>query len=540
MKMNHSHNPLILYRKLMEHKIITTLLSITLFCLLASCSDLSVGNLEELNQNPHASETLNPNHMFTNAQLSGVTVNWGHAHLMYGQSMQFFSTYFEIPARGDKFFVESGARGHWGVYTNALHQIDQVMRHTTEPEDINKHSAARIWKVYLFHQLTDLHGDVPYSEALKSQDDLITPRYDTQEDIYIDMLNELEEAANAFNSSHPTFGSSDLFYNGNIAQWQRFAYSMMLRLGMRLTEVRPDLAEEYVTKAINGGVILDDSDITMINYTGSGTVAERSPKAEFMLNIDYRDPQANRLNREGGKYAETFIEHLKDTEDPRLSVVAVVWVDNPDGGQPEVIYDTTPEIQRGMPNGQYGSLPDYYQEFSEPHPNTVLNTDSPVLVMTNAETNLLLAEASIRGWYAGSAEEAYNEAVRAGMRQWELFGDEGTISEAAIEEYLVNNPYMSGGTFDQRLEQISIQKWTSLFLDFYEIFANWRRTGYPELIPPNYPGNLTGGQIPRRNIIPDSEINLNEQNFMEALNRQGVGNDLLSSVWWDPMFPGNQ
>ena len=193
-----------------------------------------------------------------------------------------------------------------------------------------------------------------------------------------------------------------------------------------------------------------------------------------------------------------------------------------------------------MANGQYSSLPVDYQEFSEPHPNTVMNTDSPLLVMTNTESYLLLAEAAIRGWYSGSAEQAYNEAVRAGMRHWELFGDEGAISEAAIEEYLVNNPYMTGGTFDQQLEQISIQKWTSLFLDFYEIFANWRRTGYPELVAPNYPGNLTGGVIPRRNIIPDSEIDLNAENFMEALNRQGVGNDLLSTVWWDPMFPGNQ
>lgn len=513
---------------------LTRVLIAGLAILLTSCSDMS-GDLTSLNKNPDASEEINPAHMFTNAQLNGVAVNYGHAHLMYGQSMQFFSTHFEVPARGDKYFNESGARGHWSVYSGALRQNEEVMRSTTDPESVNKHSTARIWRVYLFHQLTDLHGDIPYSEALDPEN--LTPKYDRQEDIYADMLNELEESANAFDASAPTFGSSDLLYGGNIDQWQKFAYSMMLRLGMRLTEVKPDMAEEYVKKAIAGGVITQDEDIAQIEYTDGGTEAERNPKADHLVNIDYLDPYAD--SREGGKYAETFIEHLKDTEDPRISVLSVVWVEDPNN--PEVlIYDTSPNIQYGMKNGEHFGIPADFDEMSEPHPNTVLNFGSPVLVMTNAEVNLLLAEAAIRGWYTGSAEEAYNNGVRAGMRQWARFGDEGAIATADIDEYLTNNPYNSAGTFEEQLEQISTQKWVSLFLDFYEIFANWRRTGYPELVPTNYPGNITAGTIPRRNIIPDSEEELNQENFNEALERQGVGNFLTSTVWWDPMHPQQQ
>lgn len=503
--------------------------------LLISCSDLT-SDLEGLNQNPDVSEELNPGHMFANAQLNGVAVNWGHGHLMYGQAMQFFSTHFEVPARGDKYFNESGARGHWSVYADALRQNEEVMKATAEPESVNKHSAARIWRVYLFHQVTDLHGDVPYSDALNT--DNIKPKYDRQEDIYLDMLNELEQAANAFDPSSPTFENADLFYGGNIDQWQKFAYSLMLRLGMRLTEVRPDVAEEYVKKAIAGGVITEDIDITRIEYTSGGTENERNPKADFMRSIDYLDPYAD--NREGGKYAETFIEHLKDTQDPRLSVVSVVWVEDPNN--PELlVYDTTPEIQYGMKNGAYFGIPPDFDDMSEPHPNTVLNYGSPVLVMTNAEVYLLLAEAALRGWYTGSsAEDAYTNGVRAAMRQWSRFGNEGVISTDEIEEYLAGNPYNTAGTFEQQLEQISTQKWVSLFLDFYEIFANWRRTGYPELTPTNYPGNITGGTIPRRNIIPDSEEELNQDNFLEAIERQGVGNFLTSTVWWDPMHPSQQ
>jgi hypothetical protein len=122
------------------------------------------------------------------------------------------------------------------------------------------------------------------------------------------------------------------------------------------------------------------------------------------------------------------------------------------------------------------------------------------------------------------------------MRQWALFGDEGVISEEKIEAYVARNPYLSAASFAERLEQISTQKWVSLLLDNYEIFANWRRTNYPTLIPTNYPGNITGGTIPRRLIIPDSEITLNEDAFMEAYTRQNVGNLFTSTVWWDPQY----
>jgi hypothetical protein len=454
--------------------------------------------------------------------------------------MQFFSTNFEVPATGDKYFNESGARSQWGAYTGPLREIQSVIDHLEgSPDNVNKLSAARVLKVYMFHIMTDYHGDIPYSEALQAEDDNIQPKYDRQEDIYVDMLNELENAAESFDSSQPTYGSADLFYGGDVEQWRKFTYSLMLRLGMRLTEIRPSLSKEYVSKAINGGVILDDEDIAMIDYTSGGTEQERNPKSDFMLKFNYLNPQQNRENREGGKYSATFIDHLKETNDPRLPVLSVVWRPSDNPNKLVDMY-TDPDMQEGLESGVHYNTPENFANLSEPHPNTVLSYDAPILVMTNAETHLLLAEASLRGWYSGSEEEHYNKAVRAGMRQWSLFGEDGVISTEEIDEYLNENPYPSGGSFEERLEEISVQKWVSLFLDFYEIHSNWRRTGYPDLTPANYPGNITGGTIMRRLIIPDSELEENEENFKEARDRQGVGNDFTSTVWWDPMHPQQQ
>lgn len=506
--------------------------------MLVSCSDLT--DLAELNKNPNAFEEVIPDYMFTNSQMVGASYNFTNGsdgqHYILSQAMQQFATHSEVRGTGDKYFNESMARNHWAIYNTALADNERVINAVTgDSEMVNKLSAARIWKVYMFHIVTDVHGDVPYHEALKSLEGLLQPKYDTQEEIYNDMLSELEEAANAFNPALPTFGSSDLFYGGNVDQWKKLSYSLMLRIGMRLTEVRPEIAEAWVKKAIAGGVIIEDEDIARIEYVDGQIEHSRNPKASNLLVQDYQNPQANTSNTQGGKYAETFINHLKNTLDPRLNVISVVWVDAPDGKG--YVYDTATVIQRGLKNGAFFGEPVDFPTYSEPHPNTILNYASPVLTMTNAEVNLLLAEAAIRGWHSGSAQEAYENAVRAGMRQWALFGEEGNISASKIEAYLARNPFKVAGTFEEKLEQISVQKWVSLLLDNYEIFANWRRTGYPVLTPTNYPGNITGGTIPRRLIIPDSELTLNEENFMEAYNRQGVGNLLTSIVWWDPKYP---
>lgn len=495
-----------------------------------ACADNK--DLVGLNENPDAIDEPVPEYLFTSALLSGAVVSYGDEYRMYGQSMQFFATHFEVTAPGDKYFNENGATTGWS-YTDGLFQNDLVMRATADdPDAINKYTVARIWRVYLFHRVTDLFGDVPYSEALKAPDGLATPKYDRQEDIYVDMLNELEEAAAAFDPALPTMGPSDLLYGGDIDQWRTFAYSLMLRLAMRLTDARPDLAETYVRRAIAGGVIMQDGDIALVPYTAGGTDAERNPRTTTLVDGDFSNPQTT-STAQGSKYAETFIDRLKNTNDPRLGALAVVWL----GPQGSKVPHFDPEIQRGMKNGAFFGEPDDFETYSEPRRETVLNYGSPVLVMTNAEVYLLLAEAAIRGWYEGNAEEAYNEAVGAGMRHWALFGGEAIIAPERIEPYLEENPFDGSASFEERLEQISTQKWVSLFLDFQEIYSNWRRTDYPKLTPTNYPGNITGGRIPRRRIIPDSEIAENEANFLEALERQGVGNNLMSTVWWDPQYP---
>ena len=499
------------------------------FLLLSGCDITDFG---DMNRDPNAASEASPDLLFTSSQLDAVSENYvGGGYLTIGQAMQHFATYKEVPAAGDKYFNDGYSRGHWNLYDDAYQSLHRVMQAVAEqPEDVNRRSVARIWQVYIFSRLTDLYGDIPYTEAGQAlTESNYTPVYDEQAFVYSDMLTELEEAAQALDPSQPTFGSADLIYGGDVEQWRKFAYSMMLRLGMRLTEVDASAAQEWVQKAIAGGVVLEDDDVASIAYTDGGQEHNRNFIANGLREIDYLNPQ-DVDNIEGGKLAKTFIDHLKRTGDPRLNVLSVVWVESETG---ERVPDTTAALQKGMPNAAFNKIPGNFETFSEPHPNTVLSFSAPYLVLTNAEMHLLRAEAALRGWHQGSAADEYEQAVRAGMRQWARFGSDGEIPTAKIDRYLRENPYRSSGTFEEQLEQIQTQLWVSLHVeDPYEIYAHWRRTGYPELTPTDYTGNLTGGTIPTRFVVPESEGLYNAENFQAARDRQG-GNAFTTTVWWD-------
>jgi len=514
-------------------------LVLTAAAMLYGCNPES---LTDMNIPQHEVPEVNAEFMFTGAILDLPE----HSFRVMAQGVQYFSSYKEVPAVGDKYYSFNGTGapffyytgtnrdGQWVGKLNRLYQIRKALEAEENADNTNKLALIRILRVYFYHQLTDVAGDIPYSEAQLGEEGNLMPKYDTQEFIYRDMLKELDEAAASLDPGKPNFGSGDLFYNGDVTKWKKFAYTMMLRLGMRLTKVDPALAEEWTKKAIAGGVMTEESDIAYIQY--STTPGSINNKINTYINGDWNSPGGD--NVEGGKYAATFINHMKETEDPRLPVMSVVWEPNGDG---TYTANNDIDVQRGMVSASLNTRPADFDTYSEPSP-LILNLAAPIVILGPAEAYLLQAEAAIRGWNNSmSAEDAYNKGVEMAMKQWALWPDRapssGVISDAQIQEYLDNNPFLSGGTFEEQFGQINTQKWASMFGDDYEVYANWRRTGYPELMPVNYPGNVTGGKMFRRFSIPISENLTNRENYLEALNRQGfselTADNLTTRVWWD-------
>lgn len=515
--------------------------SMMIFCLVAvsACDE----GFNETNTNKTAAQAVNPVFQLNNAVVS---INGGGfaggSPLIYdmGIVQQIISPNSGVLA-GANFNQDnrSATQTLWqGFYRNVIKNTVDVLEQTrdlpAESERTNLYNMARIIQAYAFMVVTDEYGDVPYAEAGRGYlDQNFFPVYDSQEDIYADIITELQEASAALDPAKRT-EASDVLYGGNIAQWKKFANSLLLRAGMRLSKVDPGKAEDVVSGISLADLILTNADNAFIrhdaNYQNSmGTTLNGTEAANFYL-------------------AEPFLNQLKNTDDPRLVSISVRYKGAKSGAdQANTINGAPPagvsltyaaDDQIGMPMGHDNAtipavatglgLASFY-DFSQVDRKRLMKINAPYYIVTAAQTNLLLAEARHRGWInSGTAAEYYAAGVRAHMVQMGLYDAASAIALDAIETWITNNPY--DDVNEDPFEQINVQYWIASFMNGPEAFANFRRSGFPDLDANPYPGREV--EFIYRLTYPTSEISVNETNLQAAIARMGP-DELDTRVWWD-------
>lgn len=482
----------------------------------------------EMNVNPRSAAQIDVSNKMASVflQTSGGRYECWRASLIYSSTIvQHFAstaTYWSgnFYLRNNAYATSLWDRGYPAQVKEIVDIIEQL---ATDGNNGTNMGIARIWKSFIYHRLTDLYGDIPYSEAGRGYiDGILKPKYDPQSEIYADMLSELEAAVAQLGEDE--LGTSDLIYGGDIAKWRKFGYSFMLRLAMRLSKVDPGSAQQWAQKAINGGTFESNDDICYIEHTaGPGGINENGHGQVF--------------NADGNmRFSKFFVEKLKSLNDPRLPILAARRSDrstNVDDlmGLPSAT--TNPALEEMFPELKVDGGPNVRDLFAEPNRDVVTGLDAPMVFQTYAEVEFLKAEAALRGWYSGNAEQHYKNGVKAAMQMLSmLYPNAAEISDAEVDEYLEANPFNT----DDAMNQIHTQYWIVTFLNEYEAFANWRRTGYPELQPFGgqevYPSNVTNGTIPRRLIYPGGEESTNAENYAEVISRQGP-NEFTTRVWWD-------
>ncbi len=500
-------------------------------------------SFDEINTNPttYSQSSFNPNYVLTQTQLTytGSTdfafETWRGNLIYCSTMMQGLATVISYWA-GDKYLLNEGyTAAYWErSYSEQVKPVTDLVASTDgKPEYKNLHQVARIMRALVMERITDLYGDVPYTEAGQGYyQGIITPKYDTQQAIYTDLLKEVDEATAALDPAADK-PPGDVYYRGNIAQWQRLGNSLMLRMAMRLVKVDPDKAKLYATKA-QGKTMQSDADNAYVLFDVAGGRATQNRNSQVLLG-------------DGGqehyyvKWSKTFIDYLKTNNDPRLSKVAVTQLYLKDDSKVQNLgYVSTAAVQKGLPNGYdlsgragidvkfapgYTSFPDY----SSPNPNMIKRT-GPAFILTYAESELLLAEAAQR-FGLGSPADHYTKGVTAAMTYLIQYDPSMAVTPGEAATYLVAHPFDAG----RALEQINTQYWalTNTMLDFYESWSNWRRSGYPVLVPVVYPSNATNGQIPRRFPYPISETTSNPDNYKAASAAVSGGDNLLGRVYWD-------
>ncbi len=528
-----------------KNKVINITFKIGVMCvmLLTACDK----GFEELNVNPNAytEPALNP--LFTTSLIRTVgtgTADRNRTNIKYvSGAMQYHATLTDF-WYGEKGIVHAQTGNFFEtVYTSQLRELVVVISKTEgDQNQVNQNAIAKIWRVFALHRVTDAYGDVPYKEASMGSEGIFKPKYDKQSAIYPWMLQDLELAIAQLNTSKGSFGGADVIYKGSVQKWKAFAYSLMLRLGMRMTKVDANLSKQWVQKAIAGGVMQSNADIAKLEHTPTGANT---------WNWDARELKRESLP-EGSqglglvKMGKTFIDLLQANNDPRLPFYATLWEGNINSKQGQVITETTKaSLQKGLPHGYDpgtiiqavpGWTSSMLKTYSEPNTATIANFSSPSIILSYSEVEFLLAEAALRGWGPGTSEEHYHKAIKANMESASLYPNSSLapmgITQTEITDYLA--AHLLTGSDSDKMKQINTQFYLAhyMYLDFFEAWSNWRRTGIPDLAPIKYSLNTTGGLPIRRLMYSFEEKALNTENLDAAIAVQGP-DTYTTRVWWD-------
>lgn len=468
-----------------------------------SCEDF-----DSLTKDPNKPTDVDPSLLLTNIEvttLSEVSIGSAYAcrYLVFTDGYSTDQTY-------------GWQRSGFGTY-NTLLQVYKMTQETEKRNLGNYLALAKFFRAYHFMQLAMTFGEIPYKEAIQGDDGLFKPRYDSQEDVFLGILEELTEANEMLSESEGVI-NGDILYDGNILKWKKLINSFKLKVLISLS------AKEGNTKLNIAARFREvyDNPGTFPIFTSLNDQAQ----LVFFDRDDNRYPLFHDKSSQTAVYMErTFVDLLKARKDPRLFVFGSPERKAVEIGQPG--YQTSFSSFSGLDAGAY--VNDNVQRLTEKGEGSPLNpryyTDpicEPSIAVGYPELQFNLAEAAFRGWISGTPSEFYNKGITASMV---FYG----ITASKITSYLNGSAVVYNQA--KAMEQINTQKYLSYFLNSgWEAFYNQRRTGIPTFVVG--PSTQNGGQVPKRWLYPQGELDNNFENVSESINRQYAGNDNVNGVMW--------
>ncbi len=400
-----------------------------------------------------------------------------------------------------------------GPYVDDLMNYQQVINVGKTNKDPNTWGPASIMMQFAYQNMTDMFGDIPYSEALQGTTGAtLKPKYDAQKDIYYGMEKALADAVTAMGTG-VGLGSGDQIYGGDAAKWKKFANALRLRLAMRMQKADAAKANAEIAAALaaSGGLMTSNADNAKIAWPGD-QVFDNPWAATFAGRDDHR-------------MSKTLMDVLLANNDPRTPIFAQPTVADPTkyAGEPNGL-DNASASAYGTTTSRIGAM-FYPGKTVYGTYGTSAGRATPSYLFTFAEQNFILAEAANRGMgglSAAAAKGYYDAGVTASITQWG-----GSAADAATYLAQPAIAYQGGAA---GLTQILTQKWIAFFTQGGEAWSDWRRTGVPANIVPGPKATLT--YMPRRMVYASSEQSVNNDALQAAISRQGA--DVMSTrVWWD-------
>ena len=342
-----------------------------------------------------------------------------------------------------------------------------------------------IMEVYTWHYLVTTYGNVPYTDALNI--DNTFPKYDDALTIYKDLLTRLDADLAALDPAAASFGSADALYDGDPAQWKKFANSLKLKMAMVIADADAATSRTAAQAAVAGGLLVSNADNAKFPYVT--TTPNTNPVWVDLV-------QSGRLDFVA---ASTITGIMNGLNDPRRPLYFTL---DPKGGYS----GGTPGVSSAYPNFSHAAV-------------TLTNADFPGNILDYSEVQFLLAEAAARGYsVGGTAATFYANAVRASILDW---GGNDAQASTYLQQASVAYATAAG---DYR-QKIGIQKWISLYNRGIDAWVEQRRLDYPALQPAE--DALSG--FPNRFTYPVNEQNVNNANRTSAVAALGGEGDVVET-----------
>jgi hypothetical protein len=533
-----------------------------------SCTD----GFDEANMNPNKSYNPALQHVFPGIVYK--TLN-NTADLNYTR----YSCYARYIQRGS--FGLGDTEDNGGIfnsfYVNILKDLKKLELNYAGMEGYeNTGYIILTWKAYIYSILVTTFGGVPMSEAISTSDE-ITYKYDTEAEIYTEILRMLAEAANGFDPQgdkllrDPVFRNSD--GSSNIGMWRKFANSLRLDIALQIQNMDVELAKTHIKGALehDDRLISSTGEIVKLQW-GSNVNADVSYYYNrFLRNFE------NGTNLSYGDYPslnQYFFLYLKSYNDPRLTVYAqrppyedrftVVndTLTRPTPGDPAtrdsilVEYRIPYLPQRELryipigwevannPNSPGGGSP-----YSDPYSGVdnksfayinrdFIKPDASQVILNYADICFMKAEVAVKypELINGSAEDYYYMGIDASFAEYGLSSGVAAYKEQdgikwntdgkgfyEYREFYKADIHGAGGN-ENHLEQIYKQRYIA---DFFNGHAGWtleRRTRVLKYPPFFYNGesSVQGSNgrcdfIPERIIYPKNEMNYNKDAYYAAV-----------------------
>ena len=428
-----------------------------------------------------------------------------------------------------KNFAQLNPEEHWSqaMFNDVIPKIFENYNHiqavTKDPITV---SVARIMKVMALLRVTDTYGAIPYSKV--GEDAKITAPYDSEKDIYTKMFSELDESIEAL-TPHKTIdfnGDADWVYQGKVEKWIKLANSIKLRMAIRISNVEPELAKKMAESAVSNtiGVITKNAD------NAFATCPANNPLRVVMYEY----------NKGDSRVSADITSYMTGYKDPRCDA-----------------YFTKSTFSNNSINGFVGlrsgiDIPS--GESIKQYSNAKVESKDKLMWMNAAEVAFLRAEGALRGWNMnGTAKQLYEEGIRLSFEQHGVKGANEYLNNSENTPALYKDPvspvfsfagnpatitikWKDNAEFEENLERIITQKWIANFPLGVEAWAEYRRTGYPHLMPTlknNSGGIVSSFRGARRLAYPQRERTDNTAHYKDAVaNFLGGLDNMATDLWW--------